>query len=319
MRLLYPEIKPYKEHSIIVDMPHRIYVEESGNPRGIPVLFLHGGPGAGCEPFHRRFFDPEKYRIILFDQRGCGRSVPHGSLKNNTTQDLINDIERIRKQLDVSQWVLFGGSWGSTLALLYAQACPDQVMGLILRGVFLCRQRDIDWFYQEGANRFFPDQWRALLQPLSETERNDILNGYSRLLNGDNELLRLSAAKAWALWEGQCATLRPNPNVIEHFNDTHTAISLAKLEVHYFLNKGFIEEDQILRNMEPLQSIPGIIVHGRYDMICPVEQAISLHQSWAASELKIIRDAGHSSMEAGIVNSLIAATDEMARKSENRA
>ncbi len=319
MQVLYPEIKPYKEHSIIVDMPHRLYVEECGNPDGLPVVFLHGGPGAGCEPFHRRFFDPEKYRIVLFDQRGCGRSSPHASLKNNCTQDLISDMEQIRENLGIDKWVLFGGSWGSTLALLYAQAYPERVTGMILRGIFLCRQKDIGWFYREGANRVFPDYWEELLKPLKGQQCDDVLAGYHRLLNSDNELQRMGAAKAWSSWEGNCATLRPNHSVMGHFTDSHTALSLSKIEVHYFVNNGFIEENQILNNMERIQDIPGIIVHGRYDMVCPVDQAQELHRNWAGSELSIIRDAGHSSMEPGIVNALIKATDEMARKQNSRA
>ncbi len=319
MRLLYPEINPYKEHSIIVGVPHRVYVEECGNPNGIPVLFLHGGPGAGCESFHRRFFDPEKYRIVLFDQRGCGRSSPHACLKNNTTADLLKDIETIRAQLGIDRWVLFGGSWGSTLALLYAQSKPDRVLGMILRGVFLCRQRDIDWFYRDGASRVFPDQWQDLLRMLPEPDRGDVLKGFDKLLNGDNELQRMGAAKVWSAWEGQCATLRPNPSVLGHFGDTHTALSLSKIEVHYFLNNAFIQENQILDNMSVLESIPAVIVHGRYDMICPIEQAFALHWAWPGSEFNIIRDAGHSSMETGIVDALIKATDEMAKKSRELA
>lgn len=319
MQVLYPEIKPYKEHSIIVDVPHRLYVEECGNPKGIPVLFLHGGPGAGCDYFHRRFFDPEKYRIVLFDQRGCGRSAPHASIKNNTTQDLINDIETIRNQLGVDKWVLFGGSWGSTLALLYAQAYPEYVAGMILRGVFLCRQRDIDWFYRDGANRIFTDTWQQLLKPLPKDQHGDVLKGYSTILNADNELQRMGAAKAWAAWEGSCSTLRPNPGVRSNMSDARTALSMARMEVHYFLNDGFIEENQILNNMDKIQDIPGIIVHGRYDMICPVEQAFALHNNWLNSELNLIRDAGHASLEPGIVDALIKASDEMASKQNSRA
>lgn len=319
MQVLYPEIKPYKEHNIIVDVPHRIHVEECGNPQGLPVLFVHGGPGAGCDTYHRRFFDPEKYRIILFDQRGCGRSAPHASIKNNTTPDLINDMETIRKQLGVEQWILFGGSWGSTLALLYAQAYPENVTGMILRGIFLCRQRDIDWFYKEGANRIFTDKWIELLKLLPANQRHDILEGYNVLLSGDNELQRMAAAKAWAAWEGNCATLRPSFSVKSSAGDSRTALSMAKMEVHYFLNKGFIEENQIINNMKAIDHIPGIIVHGRYDMICPVEQAFELHGMWTNSELNIIRDAGHASMELGIVDALIKATDEMAKKQSTRA
>ena len=319
MQVLYPEIKPYKDHNIIVDVPHRLYVEECGNPQGLPVLFVHGGPGAGCDGFHRRFFDPEKYRIILFDQRGCGRSAPHASIKNNTTQDLINDMETIRKHLNVEKWVLFGGSWGSTLSLLYAQAFPENVSGMILRGIFLCRQRDIDWFYKEGANRIFTDKWIELLKLLPEVDRGNVLIGYSKLLSSDNELQRMGAAKAWAAWEGNCAILRLNPGAKNQMGDARTALSMARMEVHYFLNHGFIEENQILNNMESIKDIPGVIVHGRYDMICPVEQAFELHAHWLGSELNIIRDAGHASLEPGTVNALIKATDEMAKKQSSRA
>ncbi len=320
MRVLYPEIKPYKEHSFIVDMPHRVYVEESGNPKGIPVLFIHGGPGAGCDPQHRRFFDPEKYRIVLFDQRGCGRSLPHASLKNNTTQDLVNDIETIRKNLGVARWVLFGGSWGSTLALLYAQAFPDCVAGMILRGIFLCRQKDLDWFYKDGANRIFPNQWLELVRPIREHMRNnDVIAAYAKLLNGENELQRMAAAKSWAAWEASCSTLRPNPSVMGSFSEGHRALSLAKIEAHYFSNRAFIKENQILDNMEAIADIPGIIVQGRYDMVCPMDQAVELHHCWLNSELNIIRDAGHASCEPGIVDALVKAADDMAKKNHDLA
>lgn len=314
MLVLYPEIKPYQEHKLNVQPPHVLHVEESGNPDGIPVLFLHGGPGAGTQPSHRRFFDPEKYRIILFDQRGCGHSTPHGCLENNNTQALVDDIEVIRNHLGVESWLLFGGSWGSTLALVYAQAFPDRVRGMILRGVFLCRQKDLDWFYKDGANRIFPDAWTDLIKPVRENMRHDLIAAYDKLLSSDNELQRMGAAKAWSAWEGHCATLRPSPQVMEHFNDIHTALSMALIEVHFFKHFAFLEENQILNNMHTIKHIPGIIVHGRYDMICPLDNAIDLHHEWLGSELHIIRDAGHSSMEAGIVDGLIHATNDMVRK-----
>lgn len=314
MQVLYPEIKPYREHKVNVDAPHVLHVEECGNPDGIPVLFLHGGPGAGCEPYHRRFFDPEKYRIVLFDQRGCGRSTPHGCLELNTTQHLVADIEAIRTLLQIDDWVLFGGSWGSTLALVYAQTHPERVRGMIVRGIFLSRQKDLDWFYKDGANRIFPDAWTDLIKPVRENMRNDLITAYDKLLHSNNDLQRMSAAKAWSAWEGHCATLRPNTNVLDHFTDTHTAVSLALIEVHYFKHHSFLEENQILRDMDRIKHIPGMIVHGRYDMICPLDNATDLHHEWVNSELQIIRDAGHSAAEAGITDALVRATDEMARK-----
>lgn len=314
MLVLYPEIKPYREHKVNVDAPHVLHVEECGNPDGIPVLFLHGGPGSGCEAYHRRFFDPEKYRIVLFDQRGCGRSTPHGCLELNTTQHLVADIEVIRTLLQIDDWVLFGGSWGSTLALVYAQTHPERVRGMIVRGIFLSRQKDLDWFYKDGANRIFPDAWTDLIKPVRENMRNDLITAYDKLLHSNNDLQRMSAAKAWSAWEGHCATLRPNTNVLDHFTDTHTAVSLALIEVHYFKHHSFLEENQILRDMDRIKHIPGMIVHGRYDMICPLDNATDLHHEWVNSELQIIRDAGHSAAEAGITDALVRATDEMARK-----
>lgn len=312
MLALYPDIKPYAEHRLDVDNIHSLYVEECGTPTGIPVLFLHGGPGGGTEPFNRRFFNPEKYRIILFDQRGCGKSKPHGELKNNTTQHLIDDIEKIREHLGIEQWVLFGGSWGATLSLLYAQAFPDKVTAMILRGIFLSRQKDLQWLYRDGANRVFPDAWKEFIKPIPEAERSDLLTAYHNRLNSDNEIVRMSACKAWSSWEGSCATLKPSTKVMNHFTDPHTAVSLARIEVHYFLNNSFIEENQILNNMEAIESIPGIIVHGRYDMVCPLDNAMALSQAWENAELNIIREAGHASSEPAISDALVKATNELA-------
>lgn len=312
MRNLYPDIAPYKTHQINVDDPHVIYVEESGNPEGIPVLFVHGGPGAGCESYHRSFFDPNLYRIILFDQRGSGRSTPHAVLDGNTTQALVADMEVIREKLDINRWVLFGGSWGSTLSLVYAETHSDRVMGLIVRGIFLTRQKEIDWFYQEGASRIFPDYWQDFIKPIPENERDNLLKAYYKRLTGVNEIAQMQAAKAWSIWEGRTATLKSNKNVIDHFGSTHTALSLARIECHYFMNDSFLEDNQILNNVDKLQNIPGVIVQGRYDLICPLESAWTLHQYWLNSELKIIVDAGHSATEAGTVDALVSATDEMA-------
>ncbi|MBL4794280.1 MAG: prolyl aminopeptidase [Pseudomonadales bacterium] len=313
MIILYPDIKPYTEHRLSVDDIHTLHVEECGNKDGIPVLVLHGGPGAGCEPFHRRFFDPEKFRIILFDQRGSGRSMPHAELRDNTTQHLIDDIEKIRNHLDVEQWMLFGGSWGATLAVAYGEAFPEKILGMVLRGIFLCRERDIDWFYKDGASRMFPDAWEEYLKPLDKADHDNIIQGYYKKLTGADEIARMSAAKAWSLWEGHCATLRPSHNVIDHFSEPHTALSLARIEAHYFLNKAFMEPNQLLDNAHKLADIPSTLVHGRYDMVCPLENAFELHRAWPGSELHIVRDAGHAGSEAGIVDALVRAVDDMAK------
>ncbi len=315
MLVLYPCIKPYAVHQLAVDDLHSLYVEESGSPQGIPVLFLHGGPGSGTSPEHRRFFDPSQYRIVLFDQRGSGHSTPHAELKNNSTQALVSDIEAIRQHLNIDRFVLFGGSWGSTLALVYAETHPKRVLSMILRGIFLCRKEDIDWFYKEGyASRIFPDAWEALVNHLTPEERNNILASYYRRLTGEDELVRMAAAKAWSLWEGVCSTLQPNLNVINHFTEHHVAMSLARIETHYFMNQTFLEPNQIIQNADKLQDIPGILVHGRYDIVCPLENAYALHQVWPKSRLDIIRDAGHSAYEPGIIHALISATNETARQ-----
>lgn len=314
MHTFYPEIKPYQRHQIAVESPHELYVDESGNPDGIPVLFVHGGPGAGCGKYDRRFFDPQVYRIVLFDQRGSGRSRPHAELQANSTQKLVEDIEIIRKTLEIDKWMLFGGSWGSTLSLVYAQTHPERVLGLILRGIFLCRPVDVLWFYQDGANRLFPDYWEDFVQPIPEEERHDMMGAYYRHLTSDNQIQQMTAAKAWSLWEGRTATLRPNQDVVDSFSDPHRALSLARIEAHYFVNNSFLEENQILRDAHRLEGIPGIIVHGRYDVICPFDNAYLLHKAWPGSELNIIREAGHASREAGIVDALIRATNEMAKE-----
>lgn len=311
MLTLFPEIVPYVTHHFDVEEPHRLYVEECGNPKGLPVVFLHGGPGAGSEEYHRRFFDPERYRIILFDQRGCGRSSPHAELKYNTTQALVADIELIRERLGVDKWVVFGGSWGSTLALVYAETHPARVLGLVLRGIFLCRPWEIHWFYQEGANRLFPDYWEDYLKPIPENERDDLLHAFYRRLTSDNEIERMAAAKAWSIWEGRCATLRPSRAVRDHFGDPFTAMSLARIECHYFVNDTFLTPNQILNDAYRLKGIPGVIVHGRYDVVCPIENAWDLHKAWPESDLKIIADAGHSATEPGIIDALVQATNEM--------
>lgn len=314
MLVLYPELKPYQRHSLKVSELHELYIDEAGDPDGVPVLFIHGGPGSGCDASSRRFYDPALYRIVTFDQRGCGRSTPHGELSDNTTHDLIADMEAIREHLGIDSWVLFGGSWGSTLSLLYAQRHPQRVMALILRGIFLCRQRDFDWLYKEGANRIFPDFWADFLKPIPQSERGDLAQAYYSRLLGDDELLRMGVAKAWSAWESNCSKLRPSPTALANFTKPHNALALARIETHYFVNKGFIDENYILDNMQSIEDIPGRIVHGRYDMVCPLDNALSLHQQWPNSELVIVRDAGHSASEPGTVDALMRAVADIAKQ-----
>ncbi len=311
MKKLYPAIKPYGKHAISVDEPHVLYVEESGNPKGLPVVFLHGGPGAGCSPSQRQFFDPEMYRIILFDQRGCGLSKPHAELGGNNTQALIADIEVIRNHLGIKNWVVFGGSWGSTLALLYAQAYPERVLALILRGIFLCRQQDVDWFYQHGAKRIFPDFWQDFIEPLTPLEQKHVIKSYYKRLSGDDELARMAAAKAWSKWEARCASLQLNNDMVSQMANPHTALSMARIECHYFINDSFIKQNQILDSIDSIQHIPAMIVHGRYDMVCPVDQAYALKQAWPDADLKIVSDSGHSAFEPATIDALVTATQAM--------
>lgn len=312
MRILFPDIKPYATQRLAVDDLHSLYVEECGVPGGLPVLFLHGGPGAGCEPMHRRFFDPQRYRIVLFDQRGSGQSTPHAELRDNTTWRLVADIETLRERLGIDRWLVFGGSWGSTLALAYAETHPERVWGLILRGVFLCRDRDIHWFYQEGASRLFPDRWEQFLAPIPVAERNEMVPAYYRRLTSANELERLRAAKAWAMWEGATLTLEHNPQIVEQFGEVHRALSLARIECHYFINQCFMEPDQLLRDADRLRDIPGVIIHGRYDVVCPLDNAWALHQAWPEAELRIVPTAGHAASEPGIIDALVHATERFA-------
>lgn len=314
MQLLYPEIKPFARHSLPVTTPHVLYADESGQPDGLPVVFIHGGPGGGCDGLSRRFFDPSVYRIITFDQRGAGRSTPHASLENNTTADLINDLEELRKHLQIDQWLLFGGSWGSTLALAYAQAHPQRVSGLILRGIFLCRDEDIHWLYQDGASRVFPDHWQDYIGLIPEEERADLVAAYHRRLNSDNEFCQLQAARAWSVWEGQCSTLRPSAKLVAQMSEARKALAMARIENHYFMHQGFLEAGQLLRDMPRIEHLPAILIHGRYDMVCPLNNAYALHHKWPGSELQIIREAGHSASEPGIADALVRATQSMARR-----
>ena len=314
MKKLYPEIEPYHEFQLKVSALHTLWVEECGNPSGIPVVFLHGGPGAACEPFQRRFFDPTKYRIILFDQRGCGRSTPHAELVENTTPHLIADVETLRQYLNIETWLVFGGSWGSTLALAYAQAHTDCVSGLILRGIFLCRQRDIQWFYQDGASYIYPDLWQNYVSVIDESEHGDLVSAFYKRLISEDKNIQLEAAKAWSHWEGGTSNLISKASVIDHFSNPHTALSLARIECHYFINHSFMRSNQLLEDAHKLQAVPGVIVHGRYDVVCPVEQAFALSQAWPTSELYITPNSGHSATEEENVDALVSATQNFAKR-----
>ncbi|MFT4714263.1 MAG: proline iminopeptidase [Candidatus Azotimanducaceae bacterium] len=314
---LYPEIKPYTRHMVPVDDVHEIYVDESGTPDGIPVFFLHSGPGSGCEFDSRSFFNPEKYRIILFDQRGAGRSKPHSDITNNNTQSLVEDIEKIRKFLKIDKIMLFGGGWGATLGLVYAESYPENVLALVLRGIFLGTKQDINWIYQEGVSRFYPDHWEDYVAPISEGERDDLLAAYGRRINGTDELARMGAAKAWSRWEADCSSLHPNPRLVKHLTDPHRAMARCKIGVHYYLNNCFLEDSQIIRDAAVLKDIPGIIVHGRYDMLCPVQNAHDLHAAWPISQVYLVREAGHSATEHALIDALIRATRDMALRFES--
>ncbi len=312
LRTLYPEIEPYRTERLRVDDLHEIYFEESGNPQGRPVVFVHGGPGGGTEPKQRRYFDPERYRIVLFDQRGCGRSTPHASLERNTTWHLVADMEAIRERLGLERWMLFGGSWGSTLSLAYALRHPERVTALVLRGIFLLRRREIDWFYQEGASRIFPDAWEAYLAEIPPAERGDLLAAYHRRLTADDPATRIRAARAWSVWEGSTSRLFPDPELIARTGEDTFAIAFARIECHYFVNRGFLESDGwLLAQAGRLRGIPGVIVQGRYDVVCPMESAWALHRAWPEAQLRIVPDAGHSASEPGIVHELITATDRL--------
>ena len=313
MLALYPDIKPYKTQHLPVQPPHEIYIEESGNPEGIPVLFVHGGPGGGCSPKGRCFFDPDVYRIILFDQRGCGRSTPHACLEHNHTLALVDDMEAIREHLGIRQWMLFGGSWGSTLSLVYAQRYPQRVLAMILRGIFLCRPQDLQWFYAEGgASRIYPEYWQEFDDMAHRQAGESWIDAYHRQLHGDNELARMSAAKAWCHWEARCSTLRLSHDLETQIMDTHSAVAMSHIENHFFRNDPFLRDQRQLENLQAIADIPGVIVHGRYDMICPLDNAQTLHEQWPASELLVVREAGHSAFEPGITHALIKATEEIA-------
>jgi proline iminopeptidase len=312
---LYPPLDSYRHGMLRVTHQHRLYFEESGNPRGKPVVFLHGGPGGGTDPKMRRFFDPKKYRIVLFDQRGCGRSRPHASLTNNTTWDLVEDIEKLRVHLGIVRWQVFGGSWGSTLALAYSQTYPEAVTELILRGIFMLRPSEIEWFYQnpKGAGSLFPDLWEAYTAPIPPEERGDMVGAYYRRLTSDHKPTLLAAARAWSIWEGATSNLRLNPDYVAQFQNAAYAAAFARIECHYFINGGFMRApNQLLADIGRIRHLPGVIVQGRYDVVCPMTSAWDLHRAWPEADLRIVPDAGHSAFEAGTVHELVSATDRFA-------
>jgi len=309
-RTLYPEIDAFMDGRLDVGDGHEIYFEQAGNPNGKPVVYLHGGPGGGVNPTFRRFHDPEAYRVILFEQRGCGRSTPHASLENNTTWHLVADIEKLREHLGIEQWQVFGGSWGSTLALAYAQTHPDRVTELVLRGIFTLRRSEISWFYQEGASHVFPDAWENYVAPIPPEERGDMIESYYARLTSDDAEARQTAARAWSVWEGSTLSLWPDPGREAHFAGDDYSLAFARIECHYFINGGFFEYDgQLLAEIDKCRQIPGVIVQGRYDMCTPAQTAWELHKAWPEADFRLVHDAGHASSEPGIVHELVSATD----------
>jgi proline iminopeptidase len=312
MRSLYPEIEPYDHGLLDVGDGHRVYWELCGNPRGKPVVFLHGGPGGGCSPVQRRLFDPQKYRILLFDQRGCGRSLPYAELEANTTWHLVADIERLRGMIGVESWMVFGGSWGSTLALAYAQTHPERVSELVLRGIFTLRRAELLWYYQEGASWMFPDKWERFLAPIPPEERGDLMSAYRRRLTHPDPAVQRQAARAWSLWEGETITLLPNQGYTDLFGDEHYALAFARIENHYFVHEGFFEEGQLIRDAHRLKDIPGVIIQGRYDIATPPRTAWDLHKAWPEARFILVPDAGHAVSEPSIAHHLIEATDAFA-------
>jgi proline iminopeptidase len=312
-RTLYPEIEPFDSGFLKVPDLHTLYYEQSGNPDGKPVVFLHGGPGGGVNPKCRRFFDPARYRIVLFDQRGCGRSTPHAELIDNTTWHLVADIERLREHLSIDRWQVFGGSWGSTLALAYAETHPDRVSELVLRGIFMLRRSELEWFYQQGADALYPDAWETYLAAIPEAERGDLMSAYHRRLTGDDRAEQLAAARAWSVWEGATSFLWQDRGHIEASGEDEFALAFARIECHYFVHGGFFEhDDQLLRNVDRIRRIPAVIVQGRYDVVCPLRSAWDLHRAWPEADLRIVQDAGHSAFEPGILHELVEATDRFA-------
>lgn len=313
MTELYPPIEPYTEGQLQVSSLHTLYFEQSGNPEGQPVVVLHGGPGGGCLPDYRRYFDPKKWRIVMFDQRGCGKSTPHAELEENTTWHLVADIERLRTHLGIESWVVFGGSWGSTLSLAYSQTHPDRCKGLILRGIFMLRKSELQWFYQEGTSYIFPDAWEEYVKPIPPEERHDFLSAYYKRLTSEDPDVRLEAAKSWSIWEASTSKLFQDSNLMEKFGDREFATAFARIECHYFVNGGFFEsEDQLLANVDRIRHIPAAIVQGRYDVVCPMKTAWELHRAWPEAEFILVPDAGHSMSEPGIAKALVEVGDRFA-------
>jgi proline iminopeptidase len=310
MRELYPPIEPYDRGRLPVSPLHTIYYEQCGSPEGTPAVFLHGGPGGGIVPDYRRFFDPEAYRVVLFDQRGSGDSTPHASIEENTTWHLVSDIERLREHLGIEKWLVFGGSWGSTLALAYAQTHPERVSALVLRGIFLCRREEIRWFYQEGASWIFPDVWEEYLKVIPEEERGDMVSAYYRRLTSEDEQVRLEAARAWSVWEGSTSKLYFDYSMIERFAEPEFALAFARIECHYFMNDAFFDTgNYLIENVGKIRHIPAVIAQGRYDVVCPMRSAWELNRAWPEAELNVVADAGHSATEPGIIAALVEATE----------
>jgi len=311
LRELFPETKPFDQGELRVSKLHTIHYEECGNPKGKPICFLHGGPGGGIDPVYRRYFDPRKWRIVLFDQRGCGKSRPFAELRENTTWDLVADVEKLREHLGIERWVVFGGSWGSTLSLAYAQTHPERCKALVLRGIFLLRRSELLWFYQDGASHLFPGAWESYLAPIPRGERGDLMRAYYRRLTSKSRSVRKRAAKAWSVWEGTTSKLFTDPKLIEKFGGGRFADAFARIEAHYFVNRGFFEkETQLLDDVPRIRNIPGVIVQGRYDVVCPMESAWALHRAWPEAELRIVPDAGHAALEEGTLHELVVATDK---------
>ena len=313
LRTLYPSIEPYETGMLDVGDGHQVYYERSGRPGGKPAVFLHGGPGGGISPSHRQLFDPDIYDVMLFDQRGCGRSTPYASLEANTTWHLVADIELLRQLVGTEQWLVFGGSWGSTLALAYAQKHPERVSALILRGIYTMTRPELAWYYQFGVSEMHPEKWERFIALVPEDERSDVLGAYHRLLTGDDPVAQLEAAKAWTIWEGETITLLPDAEFAAPFLEAHYALAFARIETHYFVNVGWMEEGQLLRDAGKLSGVPGTIVHGRYDMPCPARYAFALHEAWPDADFRLVEGAGHAYSEPGILDELIRATDRFAQ------
>lgn len=314
MLTLFQDIEPYSFGYLECD-EHEIYYEECGNPNGKPAVFLHGGPGGGGSKKVRGFFNPELYRIVIFDQRGCGRSKPHGCLNNNTTWDLVEDIEKLKNKLNIKKWLVFGGSWGSTLSLAYAQTYPDSVSELILRGIFMLRKKELDWFYQDGASRVFPEAWEGFLKPISEKNHDNLMDAYYRIFKSNDDKAKMEAAIAWSRWEGSVSTLSHKPEMITSYSESKFALAFALIENHYFINKGFLEnENQLIetKSIDKIRHIPAKIIQGRYDIVCPMETAWELSKNWPESELIVASNSGHSAFEKEITHELIKATQEFA-------